>query len=204
MKPRNLAILSAIIVVAALGYTFWPRTPVKSPSTNDQNQTVCTQDAKQCPDGSYVSRVAPSCDFAPCPQSGSQTPPIPSNWKTAKTEGQDMSFQYPPDFNTPYVTAQEWPPKITVGTGSPACAGEQTTINGHQYCVQVELEGAAGSTYETYTMTGMKDGKLVRLNFVLGEPNCLNYSEPQQSACQDAQKKLSIGSIIDQIVQSLK
>jgi len=28
---------------------------------------VCAQDAKQCPDGSYVSRVAPNCDFAPCP-----------------------------------------------------------------------------------------------------------------------------------------
>lgn len=28
---------------------------------------ACTQDAKQCPDGSYVSRVAPSCEFAKCP-----------------------------------------------------------------------------------------------------------------------------------------
>ena len=27
----------------------------------------CTQDAKLCPDGSYVSRIAPSCAFAPCP-----------------------------------------------------------------------------------------------------------------------------------------
>ncbi len=30
-------------------------------------QTVCTQDAKQCPDGSYVSRTGPSCEFAQCP-----------------------------------------------------------------------------------------------------------------------------------------
>jgi len=29
--------------------------------------TVCTQDVKQCPDGSYVGRVPPSCEFAPCP-----------------------------------------------------------------------------------------------------------------------------------------
>ncbi|TRW90713.1 hypothetical protein EKO24_019010 [Candidatus Methylobacter oryzae] len=27
----------------------------------------CTQDAKLCPDGSYVGRVPPSCSFAPCP-----------------------------------------------------------------------------------------------------------------------------------------
>jgi hypothetical protein len=30
-------------------------------------QAVCTLDAKLCPDGSYVSRVPPSCEFAACP-----------------------------------------------------------------------------------------------------------------------------------------
>ena len=32
-----------------------------------ETSTVCTLDAKQCPDGSYVSRVGPSCEFAACP-----------------------------------------------------------------------------------------------------------------------------------------
>ena len=27
---------------------------------------ICTMEAKLCPDGSYVSRIAPKCDFAPC------------------------------------------------------------------------------------------------------------------------------------------
>ncbi|MDP2950756.1 MAG: hypothetical protein Q8N55_00050 [bacterium] len=32
------------------------------------NQPVaCAQDAKQCPDGSYVSRTGPNCEFASCP-----------------------------------------------------------------------------------------------------------------------------------------
>jgi hypothetical protein len=35
-------------------------------------QKVCTMDAKQCPDGSYVSRVAPSCEFAACPLNSSK------------------------------------------------------------------------------------------------------------------------------------
>ena len=30
---------------------------------------VCTADAKQCPDGSYVGRTGPHCEFAPCPGS---------------------------------------------------------------------------------------------------------------------------------------
>ena len=29
---------------------------------------MCTQEAKQCPDGSYVGRSGPNCAFAACPQ----------------------------------------------------------------------------------------------------------------------------------------
>lgn len=36
-------------------------------------ETSCTEDAKKCPDGSYVSRVAPTCEFAPC--DGTTDPP---------------------------------------------------------------------------------------------------------------------------------
>lgn len=32
---------------------------------------ACTMDAKMCPDGSYVGRTAPNCEFAPCPASPS-------------------------------------------------------------------------------------------------------------------------------------
>jgi hypothetical protein len=28
---------------------------------------ACTQEAKLCPDGSAVGRVAPNCEFSPCP-----------------------------------------------------------------------------------------------------------------------------------------
>lgn len=28
---------------------------------------ACTMDAKLCPDGSFVGRVAPNCEFSPCP-----------------------------------------------------------------------------------------------------------------------------------------
>ena len=28
---------------------------------------ACTMEAKLCPDGSYVGRVGPDCEFAPCP-----------------------------------------------------------------------------------------------------------------------------------------
>lgn len=33
-----------------------------------QLPVVCTMDAKLCPDGSYVARTGPRCEFTPCPQ----------------------------------------------------------------------------------------------------------------------------------------
>jgi hypothetical protein len=35
----------------------------------DDELVACTMDAKLCPDGSYVGRVAPDCEFEPCPTS---------------------------------------------------------------------------------------------------------------------------------------
>lgn len=45
-------------------------TPENNNSGNkpeESEQVVCTMDAKLCPDGSYVGRTGPKCEFAPCP-----------------------------------------------------------------------------------------------------------------------------------------
>ena len=42
---------------------------VSPPTTS----VVCTQEAKQCPDGSYVVRTGPNCEFQACPQSAKGT-----------------------------------------------------------------------------------------------------------------------------------
>jgi hypothetical protein len=36
---------------------------------------ACTMDAKVCPNGSFVGRIAPNCEFAPCPNSNNCTCP---------------------------------------------------------------------------------------------------------------------------------
>ena len=42
-----------------------------SPAARDIDTDIyCTMDANQCPDGSWVGRVPPSCAFAPCPGGG--------------------------------------------------------------------------------------------------------------------------------------
>lgn len=40
------------------------KTPIK-PTTNIG--IACTMEAKLCPDGSYVGRTGPKCEFTPCP-----------------------------------------------------------------------------------------------------------------------------------------
>ena len=46
-------------------------TPAEDQPMADETRTgymiVCTQDVKQCPDGSYVSRVGHRCEFDACP-----------------------------------------------------------------------------------------------------------------------------------------
>jgi hypothetical protein len=43
-----------------LNYSIW--------TLNREEPVACTMDAKECPDGSFVSRIPPKCDFAPCPK----------------------------------------------------------------------------------------------------------------------------------------
>ncbi len=47
--------------------------PIEVPDNNGDDKNgggvYCTEDAKMCPDGSYVGRQGPRCEFAPCPPS---------------------------------------------------------------------------------------------------------------------------------------
>ena len=58
-KKYILIIVTAIILIAGGVYYFAKQ---KSPEP-----VACTMEAKLCPDGSYVGRVPPNCEFAPCP-----------------------------------------------------------------------------------------------------------------------------------------
>lgn len=52
-----------------------------TPSNGGQNgQTACTMEAKLCPDGSYVGRTGPNCEFAPCPTPISSKSATPINY----------------------------------------------------------------------------------------------------------------------------
>ncbi|KKU52080.1 MAG: Ricin B lectin, partial [Parcubacteria group bacterium GW2011_GWA2_47_10] len=58
--------------ISATGYVgTLTRAALADPSLVTSGTTqVCTQDVKQCSDGSYVSRMSPTCEFATCSGSG--------------------------------------------------------------------------------------------------------------------------------------
>src|SRR3972149_10019728 len=57
---------------------------------------ACTQEAKQCSDGSYASRIGPNCIFAPCP---TPAPDITADWKTYTHLDSSFQIKYPPSWN---------------------------------------------------------------------------------------------------------
>lgn len=70
MRPmkNKIIILFVIILVIGLsfwGYKFWSERKVGG--AGDGEQVFCTMEALLCPDGSYVGRSGPKCEFSKCP-----------------------------------------------------------------------------------------------------------------------------------------
>ncbi len=87
--------LIIIILVVVIGGLYWwiKKNEAMTPPLDGGSTGACTADAKQCPDGSYVSRVQPSCEFAACPETAIL------GWKTFSNEQFGFNINYPNDFS---------------------------------------------------------------------------------------------------------
>jgi len=59
---KKISIILIILLVVSAGAWFTLRFLI-----GGEGPVVCTQDVKLCPDGSYVGRIGPDCEFAECP-----------------------------------------------------------------------------------------------------------------------------------------
>lgn len=71
MDKKTKLIYSALIVIVLFGLGVTLKSPEINFNQNIINKPhvpiACTADAKQCPDGSYVGRSGPKCEFEKCP-----------------------------------------------------------------------------------------------------------------------------------------
>lgn len=196
----------AIIIVVILGVVLYM---VYSEDTVTTNEPVaCTQEAKLCPDGSYVGRTGPECEFAACPSAGDDSTP----WLSTSTPS--ATIKYPASLSTAYLTPTDWPPSVNVTDEKFSCTegGEATAragqtearkINGRDYCVTAVTEGAAGSIYTEYAYAFPREDQTVILTFSVRAPQCGNYNEPERAACTKEQNDFNLDDLVDRIAESL-
>ena len=202
-RPAALLLLPYILWVSFAGYLNYSIWQLNSAG---YEQIACTQEAKLCPDGSYVGRTGPKCEFAACPSN--------DLWKSMTDSKTGITFQYPETLLTTYLHTQDWPPQIQVLSEPYRCAeaGSETTragktekrlVDNREYCRTSIVEGAAGSIYTQYAYAFPKDGKTIIFTFSLRAVQCANYDDPQKTDCENERSAFDLDSTVDRMARSI-
>jgi hypothetical protein len=144
--------------------------------------------------------------FSPHTQSPLSTQP-PEGWALSTPDAQGMQFAYPISLGTSYISTstEGWPPTAAIVSGTLSCAAtDKRMIGDRAYCITRESEGAAGSTFTTFTYATMQGTSVASTTFTLRFPQCMNYDDPQQSACTIEESSYDIDGLADRIISSIR
>lgn len=112
--PILLGSIILLVIGLVLGYMLGskPQTPIFAPPLPPPTPTeavACTQDAKECPDGSFVGRDPKNnCEFVACPASPTKTSQqtdtysLPKNWRKYTDKESGITIFYPTTYTPKY------------------------------------------------------------------------------------------------------
>ncbi len=228
-KQKGFSFLLLILIVSALVIlgiaSYFAYQNYLSDNANN-NQTACTQDAQLCPDGSYVTRTGPNCDFTQCPNSSSgQT----AGWNNLTNNASGFSMQYPNNFfdtgHTPTISVgdcdyqvfpNQCPAIDSIVTDNPA--GNFTNsqkgifmVNSYNYCEYEIGDAAMGHQYYYDYYATVKNNKCLVVGLVSSSSTCENYLPLEQGNAQQSQNyndcvthRTERPGILQQIVSTFK
>jgi len=76
MRQRFCSVAAVILPVCFLFLELTQAGALDRPGLQQIANQNCPQDAKLCPDGSFVTRAGPQCRFLPCPSVHPEPPPV--------------------------------------------------------------------------------------------------------------------------------
>jgi len=122
---KKIILILAVVVVAIAGYFYY-----SSKWEDKPEQVFCTMEAKLCPDGSYVGRTGPKCEFTACP-SPSATSTILRTALGQKVEGLNVTLtplEVTEDSRCPADVQCVWAGTVKVRTKIESGLGESIMI----------------------------------------------------------------------------
>ncbi|MFA7245216.1 MAG: hypothetical protein WC070_03505 [Candidatus Magasanikbacteria bacterium] len=213
-----MLVVATFVVIFILFKDSWFESQSNNPNNNNEDNTVyCTADAKMCPDGSYVGRVAPDCEFEACPEVISSStnegflPEVNNSFDAViweEVNKNNLIYQVPKEiggFN--FVKLNDFPTEVKLLDEKFSCEEEGDTkkiINSTTYCVNVFSEGAAGSIFDTYNYTtSFSDNKVLEIVFTVIFPQCMNYDGLRAEDCIQEEKDFNIDYLIGRVAKSV-
>jgi hypothetical protein len=173
--------------------------------------------AMTMPHEETMSTIATSTATSTTPDVVVSTNMAEWNWVYSEASAQGVQFLYPDPLPTRYVAAPGWPPAVVMTKEEFTCDEasdveadgitkryEERMIGDREYCVGMAAEGAAGSTFTSYEYLTAQEDVLVRVTLTLRTPQCMNYNEPEQTACTTEQANFDVDGLVDRIVASIK
>jgi len=156
---RKLIIIFIIILFAGIGVMFYLQT-LSRPLPPPPSPVVCTKDAIQCPDGSYVGRTGPHCEFK-CPP------------------GEPTPLLTPRPSPTPKPTPTPTPTPVPVPVPTPAFdfslsnGGAKTVVQGQSVQNTVTATLVSGVTQPvSFVVSGLPQGASVNFSRISCSPTC--------------------------------